>query len=736
MGLPPVMNRSIELPSSAKRDLLPDDLYRLRVPSDPRLAPDGRSIVCTVRTSSPGHDGYRSAIWRVALDRSGGAEGSPERLTIGSRTDAHARFAPDGSSLGFLSDRRPIIEEEPGAPRDREDATQVHLLPLNRPGEARRLTDLPRGVDDFAWSPDGQRLAVISSSRGADHATDDRLRRRLPDPGPNRPPVSDYWFFDRLGYQFNGAGVTAGRTPQLWLVDVASGAARRLTNLPSGASEPAWSPDGRRIAFTTGRSRDHDLTSSARIVVIEVATGTQTTVAAHRNAYFHAPTWLGRGGQLAALGGDLPHAFYRTDIWVFRADGSDRARGRNVSGRNDIMPGSVMNSDVTIAEDARLIPAHGGAAVLFRAPIDGSYELWRLDLEGGALTRLTEDQHFLSGLDVLEQPNRGLLIGAIRSTPTSFPELHTVRHSGSRRRPRRPAGGAARDSVEMTPVSTLNSALARDVRLRPARVRTATVDGREIQGWLIAAGPGARPTVVEIHGGPHTLYGWAPSFEFQVLASAGMSVLYANPRGSEGYGLAFNEANLADWGDGPMRDVLGSVDALVRDGLADPDRLGVTGGSYGGYLVNWVIAHDQRFRAALAARSVNDLSMLMLTGDLGGTDWARYELGAYPWEDPDLYRRLSPLTHAASIRTPLLLQHSEQDLRTTIGQAEALFSVLRKHRRPVRMMRVPGESHELTRSGTPFRRAENLRQVRDWFAHFLVAGRRTLPRMPRTRHGE
>jgi acylaminoacyl-peptidase len=242
--------------------------------------------------------------------------------------------------------------------------------------------------------------------------------------------------------------------------------------------------------------------------------------------------------------------------------------------------------------------------------------------------------------------------------------------------------------------------------------------------------------VVQIHGGPHTLYGWSPFWEFQVLAGAGMSVFYANPRGSEGYGRDFNEANIADWGDGPMRDVLGGVDALVADGLADPARLGVTGGSYGGYLTSWIVGHDQRFAAAITCRSVSDLQLLMLSGDLGGTDWPKYEFGAYAWDAPDLFREQSPLTYAANIRTPLLIQHAEHDLRTTIGQAEALFAVLRKHRRPVRLMRVPGESHELTRSGTPFRRVENLVQVRDWFAHFLVEGKKSLPRKPRTRHGD
>ena len=285
-------------------------------------------------------------------------------------------------------------------------------------------------------------------------------------------------------------------------------------------------------------------------------------------------------------------------------------------------------------------------------------------------------------------------------------------------------------------MADLNAEIASEIAFREPVERWVEVDGRENQAWLIPAeGNGPRPTVVEIHGGPHTMYGWSPYLEFQVLAGAGMSVLYSNPRGSEGYGLEFNKANINDWGDGPLRDVMGCLDAFVADGLVDPDRLGVTGGSYGGYLTTWAIGHTDRFKAAFTARSVADLGLLFQVGDLSGTDWPAYEIGMYPWDNPERHRELSPVTYASAIRTPLLIQHSDRDLRATVAQAELLFARLRRLRRPVRLMRVPDESHELTRSGTPFRRVENLVQVRDWFRHFLIEGRRGLPPIPRTKHG-
>jgi dipeptidyl aminopeptidase/acylaminoacyl peptidase len=214
-----------------------------------------------------------------------------------------------------------------------------------------------------------------------------------------------------------------------------------------------------------------------------------------------------------------------------------------------------------------------------------------------------------------------------------------------------------------------------------------------------------------------------------------MGVFYCNPRGSEGYGQDFNAANQRDWGTGPARDVEAGIDALIEDGLADPGRLGVTGGSYGGYLTNWLIGHTDRFGAAMTCRSVSDMSMLFLTGDISGGDWAELEFEATPWDDPAYYREISPISYAQRIQTPLLIQHSERDLRTTIGQAEALFTVLRSLRRPVRLMRVPEETHELTRSGTPYRRVENLEIVRSWFSHYLVDGKRGLPALPKVRGG-
>jgi dipeptidyl aminopeptidase/acylaminoacyl peptidase len=711
----------------------PDDLYLLRIATEPRLSPDGSAVVIAMQTVAPGFDGYRHALWLVPTD------GGPARqLTLGAKHDGHARFSPDGRTLAFISDRRTLIEEQPGKAadaKDREDGNQVYLLPLDG-GEARRLTDLPRGVQGLEWSPDGARLVVLSTSVGATHEEDARRRGLDRSSEPGSPPPSDYRFIDRLGYMINGGGFTYDHVSHLWLVDVATGAATPLTDGPVRDDEPAWSPDGRQIAFSSNRRRDPDLVPRQDIHVVDVETRRVRPITRGPRSVFATPVWMPDGKTIAAFGHRLDgRAGSRFDIWLLAADGSDATPtgGRNLSAAHDLMPGSAMGSDVTRGEGTRIVPSADGRWLHFSAPIQGSYELWRLATDDGRVERLTEGRHYISGWDAIPATRgrggpgaggAGVRIAYLRSSPTEAPDVWLL------------DTGARGVSDGPTRLTTLNEDVLRELELADPIERHATVDGRDIQGWFIPGGKGARPLVLEIHGGPHTLYGWAPVWEFQMLAAAGIGVFYCNPRGSEGYGQDFNLANFRDWGPGPMDDVLAGVDALEADGLADPDRLGVTGGSYGGYLTNWIVGHDQRFAAAMTCRSVSDMGLLLSSGDIAGGEWARQEFDAAPWEDPAYYREISPISYADRIHTPLLIQHSEKDIRTTIGQAEILFTVLRSKRRPVRLLRVPEETHELTRSGTPFRRTENLRIVTDWFRHFLVDGKRGLPPLPRARAGK
>jgi len=698
----------------------PEDLYQLRVPTEVALSPDGRFVAFVVKSVAPGKDGYRSALWVAPTDGSGEAR----QLTAGARNDTSPRWSSDGRTIAFLSDRAAVLQAggggaKPGkAEAPTEGGTQVWLLPFADGGEARQLTDLPKDVSGLAWSPDGARLVVVS---GAESTEPEKKRPRNPDD----PPEPDTRLIDRLAYQFNGAGFVHDRFSRLWLVDAATGDAELLTTGDHHDQDPAWSPDGRQVAFVSDRHPNPDLGWRSDIYVVTVSTRRLRQVSGGRGRQqYVAPAWSPDGAWIAAIGNRdwKKGVIEQAGVWRIRVrDGfaEDLIEG------SDLEAHPALNSDLVGPGPGRPLWTDDGRWVVFAAPVDGSQELWRVEVDGRRIERLTRGQHAVSGARLVAGARGASRVAAIRAAGATPPDVVVGEIPGGR------LPGDA--SVALTPVSRLMREAWDGIRLVEPVERWHEVDGRRIQGWFIASPVSTKskpaPVVVEIHGGPATLYGWSLMWEWQVLAANGISVYACNPRGSQGYGKAFVTANVRDWGEGPMRDVMGGLDALIAEGLVDGERAGVTGGSYGGYLTSWIVGHTDRFKAAVTCRSVNDLISQMLSGDIGGPTFGLYVYGAHPWEDWDLYRRHSPLTYAANVTTPLLIQHAEKDLRCTVTQAEELFAVLRSLRKTVRLMRVPDESHELTRSGTPFRRVDNQRLIVEWFRHFLVEGRTRLPKV-------
>ncbi len=704
----------------ADRAPRPEDLYELRVPTELELSPDGRSVVFSVKAVAPGKDGYRTSLWIAAADGS-----SPARqLTAGAKSDRSPRWSPDGRTLAFLSDRGGVLQAggggaKPGkAEAPKEGGTQVWLLPFADGGEARQLTELPQDVEGLDWSPDGRRLAVVSRA-------DSTEPERKPDRKPEDPPAPDTRLIDTLGYQFNGAGFVHDRFQRLWTVDATTGEADLLTRGRHHDGDPRWSPDGRQIAFVSDRHPNADLGWRSDVYLVDVRTKQIRQVSPGRGRQaWGAPCWSPDGRWVAAIGtrdwkrGELAQA----SVWRFRVrDGyaEDLLTG------SDLDTSSHMNSDLFGAGLGRPAWMAEGRWVVFAAAVEGSLELWRVEVDGGRVERLTRDRHFLASQHVVPMPRGGARLAALRSTPTAPFDVAVGDV---------PAGRLGGDSaVALTRVSDLMGTAWDSIRLVTPIERWHEVDGRRIQGWFYPSPASTKrapaPVVIEIHGGPATLYGWALMWEWQVLAASGISVYACNPRGSQGYGQPFLTANVRDWGEGPMADVMAGLDALVADGLVDGERAGVTGGSYGGYLTSWIVGHTERFKAAVTCRSVNDMTSQMLSGDIGGPTFGLLTYGVHPWEDWDMYRRHSPLTYAERVTTPLLIQHAEKDLRCTVTQAEELFAALRSLRKTVRLMRTPDETHELTRSGTPYRRVDNLRLIDEWFRHFLVDGSTRLPRI-------
>jgi dipeptidyl aminopeptidase/acylaminoacyl peptidase len=348
-----------------------------------------------------------------------------------------------------------------------------------------------------------------------------------------------------------------------------------------------WSPDGKRIAFVSRRHPDWDLTWRYDIYLVEAGGGPVTQVTGGRgDRYFSQPAWSPDGRWIAAAGHHFPAgSASRNDVWRFRPQRNDP--GENLTAQTDLMVGAALGSDLFGFADPRLAWSADSEWIAFAAPIDGAYELWGVSVEDRAVQRLTRGEHAITRPDAVPR-GKGLRVATVTFTGDETPDIAVLDLAGPGDGVRTPAPTRPRR------LSSLMQPAWGDVQVSSPVSRWHESDGRRIQGWFLEAprrGGKPAPLVVEIHGGPATLYGWSVYWEWQALVAAGISVYACNPRGSQGYGQDFCHANFADWGEGPMRDVMAGIDALVADGLADPDRLGVTGGSYGGYLTSWIVGH-------------------------------------------------------------------------------------------------------------------------------------------------
>ncbi|MCY7418476.1 MAG: DPP IV N-terminal domain-containing protein, partial [Chloroflexi bacterium] len=369
----------------------PDDLYGLRVPIEVRLSPDGSRVAYVVKETAPGKDGYRVSIWLVPAD--GSAPG--RRLTLGARRDTSPRGSPDGSTLAFLSDRSAVLAAggaadrpvEAGAAIDGQGTTQVWLLPMDG-GEASQLTRLPDDVGELAWSPHGTHLCVVSA---ATTVTPRRQRR-----DPDAPPARDARLIDRLQYQLDGAGFTYQKPPNLWITAVADGSAWRLTSGAARDGQPTWSPDGRRIAFVSDRHPAADLTWRSDIYLIDAEGGQVTRVTGGRgDRTFGQPTWSPDGSLIAAIGHRFPVGNASPNsLWLFPPESEQGGIDLTAASGREL--GASINSDLAGVPDPALTWSADGTWIVFAAPIEGSYQLWRAHRSTGDVDQLTSGDHALT----------------------------------------------------------------------------------------------------------------------------------------------------------------------------------------------------------------------------------------------------------------------------------------------------------------------------------------------------
>jgi dipeptidyl aminopeptidase/acylaminoacyl peptidase len=640
--------------------MVPEDVYDLTGVLDPRVSPDGTTIAYVVWSVDRDANEYCSAIWLASVDGSY----APRQFTSGSKRDASPRWSPDGRYLAFTSNR------------DSEHA-QLYVMPVTG-GEPRQLTDLTEDVNAPAWSPDGARLAFVA---------------RVPDPAyqegdaARRPPRR----FKRLQFKLDDIGWIGDRRQHVFAVPTdGAGAPEQLTDGDFEDSDPCWSPDGSRIAFTSGRDESWDLSLARDLYVIDGAgapkklTTTDGTV--------ERASWSPDGTRIA----------YLFNPSVFDDPRHTQVAVLDVARRERQILSEPLDRNCAPYPAPRE-PIWDGDYLLFIVDEHGNTPMYRVAADGSNKPELVEGGDVcLVGYDAVA----GVIARAL-TEPTALAELvvgeRQLTHAGT-------AFAATRELVA------------------PERFVATSSEGFEVEAWIIRPvgfRTGERyPTLLNIHGGPFAQYGNGFFDEFQVYAAAGYAVLYANPRGSSGYPEWWARAIRGPVADGPgwgtvdYEDVMSVVDeAVQRFEFVDPERLGVMGGSYGGFMTSWIVGHTERFRAACSERAGNNFVLEGGASDLG---WAfRGEFGAYWFEAPEAYLAMSPSMYATRITTPLLIVHSENDLRCPIGHAEDLFTILRLLGREVELVRFPGESHELSRSGSPVHRIQRFEIILEWFDRHL-----------------
>lgn len=655
---------------AARRAPQVDDLYQVLTVSDPRLSPDGRWIAYVVSRASRERDADETDLWLVSWD------GARQRqLTHTSASEHSPRWSPDGRQLAFLSDRD-----------DAEAGDQVWVMDLDG-GEARQLTRHPAPIDAYAWSPDAQHVAFASVPEPAKRAAT----------GSGPAPV----VIDRLQFKRDGDGWLGDGRSQLWLAAAAGGTAVALTDGRSDAVQPTWTPDGRSIVYLTRAGPDPD---------------------AHDDWNLH---------RIDARAGAVPvsltsHPGMDGDPWLDWLSGPPRVSpgGREIVYQRggkpaDLWYGLLEVGSVGIDGEAErsLTPALDRNALDPRWSADGGWIYFRLEDDGGMqLARIAatrRDSQVPASVERLSPPDyvaaefdvgpggRAVIVATAVYRPT---ELAAVTRGGLRwlthhnddwRASVALVGGQSVAAPVPGGGGDVHALLLEPAGPRPAR------------GW---------PTLLRLHGGPVAQHQNEFDLAWQLFAGAGYAVVAPNPRGSTGRGYAWQKALFARWGEVDVQDVLALTDILVARGIADPDRLGVGGWSYGAILTNYVIASTPRFRAATSGAGIAN----MLAG-YGTDQYVREyeaELGL-PWNNTDLWLRLSyPFLQADRIRTPTLFLCGADDFNVPLHGSEQMYQALRRQGVPTQLVIYPGEDHGLDR---PSFRLDRLERYLDWYARHMTA---------------
>lgn len=618
------------------RSLRSSDIYRLRDVGAARISPDGAWIAYTVTTTDSAKDKSDSDVWMVSWDGT-----RTLRMTASSESEGNPRFSPDNRYLAFVSGR---YESKGG---------QVWLLD-RAGGEAVRLSDLKGGVNEYEWSPDGTRIAVVSHDPDPEEAKPDSLKTKNP-----KPIV-----LDRLGFKRDVAGYLDRLRDHVWIVNVATKKAVQITSGDFDDGSVRWSPDGKQLAFTSEREGDPDRINNADIYVVDAVAGATPRRLTTWNGPDANPVWSPDGKSIAYLQGSEPQlsAYSQNTIAVVPSAGG-AAR----------LVAPTLDRDVSA-----LTWSADGTTLRFLLGDDRAVHFASVPANGGVVTRLLEGRRTMSSYDV--SPSDRVVLNT--GTAARQAEVHAFENGALR----------ALTHVNDSLFTALRVGTTEDVSFR-------NKDGLTVGALLVKpadfqAGK-TYPLLLRIHGGPNGQDQHSFSFERELFAANGYLVLAVNYRGSSGRGQAWKKAIFADWGNKEVQDLMAGVDHVIGMGIVDTARMGIGGWSYGGILTDYTIATTTRFKAASSGAG----SALQTT--MYGTDQYVYqyenELGA-PWKNPKLWEKLSyPFWHADRIKTPTLFLGGEKDFNVPISGGEQMYQALKSLDVPTQMVVYPGQFHGISR---------------------------------------